>query len=104
MGHFRASNTNRTLSQECCFPSLYKKKKSIFTSIIPSCQQETASSILMRKKNFLMTLGQTHDRPLSVPRPSSGTSVAATTLEVPELFVLALREADDHIGLAGSQG
>lgn len=51
-----------------------------------------------------MTLRQTHDCPLSVPSPSSSTSVAAAALEAPKLLVLALRETDDDISLAGSQG
>lgn len=51
-----------------------------------------------------MTLGQAYDCPLSVPSPSSGTCVAAAALEVPELLVLALRETNDNISLAGSQG
>jgi hypothetical protein len=51
-----------------------------------------------------MALGQAHDCPLSVPSPSSCTSVAAAALEVPELLVLALRETDHNVGLAGSQG
>lgn len=50
-----------------------------------------------------MSLRQTDHSPLAVPSPSSSTAITAAALESLELFVLARRKTDHHIGLARSQ-